>query len=148
MQPYPHVYLAAANGGPSGPVPLSSATLPEITTAAPPEFDGPGGVWSPETLLTAAVADCFVLGFRAISRASKFEWLSLECRVEGVLERVDKGGAHFTRFKTMARLTLPPGADAAKARLLLEKAEHTCLIANSLRSERSLEVTLVTGSTA
>jgi len=148
MQPYPHVYLATASSGPNGPVPVSAAGLPDIATAAPPEFDGPGGTWSPETLLTAAVADCFILTFRAISRASKFEWQALECRVEGVLERLDKGGAYFTRFKTMARLTLAPGADAAKARLLLEKAEHGCLVANSLRSERSLEVTLVTGSTA
>jgi len=148
MHPYPHVYRAAASAAPTGPVPVSAATLPEIATAAPPEFDGPGGTWSPETLLTAAVADCFILTFRAISRASKFEWQALECRVEGVLERLDKGGAYFTRFKTMARLTLAPGADAAKARLLLEKAEHGCLVANSLRSERSLEVTLVTGSTA
>jgi organic hydroperoxide reductase OsmC/OhrA len=148
MQPYPHAYAATARGAPGGPVAVSSAGLPDIATAAPPEFDGPGGVWSPEMLLTAAVADCFILGFRAISRASKFEWLSLECRVEGVLERVEKGGAHFTRFKTLARLTLPPGADESRARLLLEKAEHTCLIANSLRSERSLEVALVTGSAA
>ena len=145
MQPYPHVYAAAASGAPSGSVTVSAATLPDIATTAPPEFDGPGGAWSPELLLTAAVADCFILGFRAISRASKFEWLALECRVEGVLARVDKGGAHFTHFKTMARLTLPPGADEPKARLLLEKAEHTCLIANSLRSERSLEVALVKG---
>jgi organic hydroperoxide reductase OsmC/OhrA len=64
-----------------------------------------------------------------------------------VLERVDNI-AYFTRFKTMAQLTLPPGADAAKAHLLLEKAEHGCLISNSLRSERSLEVTLVTQGAA
>ncbi len=145
MQPYPHVYLAAASGAPGGFVTVSAAGLPEIATAAPPEFDGPGGTWSPEALLTGAVADCFVLGFRAISRASKFEWLALECRVEGVLERVDQGAAHFTRFKTTARLTVPPGADEARARLLLAKAEHTCLVANSLRSERLLEVSIVTG---
>ena len=148
MQPYPHVYLVAASGAPDGTVAVSAAGLPEIVTAAPPEFDGPGGTWSPEALLTAAVADCFVLGFRAISRASKFEWLALECRVEGVLERVEKSGAHFTRFKTTARLTVPPGADEARARLLLEKAEHTCLVANSLRGERSLEVSIVTGQAA
>ena len=145
MQPFPHVYVVAASGAPAGPVSLSAGALPEIATAAPPEFDGPGGAWSPETLLTAAVADCFILSFRAFSRASRFEWSALECRVEGVLERVDKV-AYFTRFKTTARLTLPPGADEVKARLLLEKAEHGCLIANSLRSERSLEVALVTAA--
>src|ERR1022692_721046 len=80
MHPDPHVYTAAANGRPEGTVALTSASLPEIATAPPPEFDGPGDVWSPETLLCASLADCFVLSFRAIARASKLEWSELECR--------------------------------------------------------------------
>jgi organic hydroperoxide reductase OsmC/OhrA len=32
------------------------------------------------------------------------------------------------------------GTDSERAQLLLEKAEHTCLIANSLRAARTLEV--------
>ena len=39
------------------------------------------------TLLIAAVADCFILTFRAVARASRFEWISLGCTVDGVLDR-------------------------------------------------------------
>ena len=39
-----------------------------IESAPPKEFDGPGDQWSPEQLLTAAVADCFVLNFRTMTR--------------------------------------------------------------------------------
>jgi organic hydroperoxide reductase OsmC/OhrA len=142
MHPYPHHYHVAASGTPAGAVAVTSAALPELTTAPPPEFDGPGGTWSPETLLVAAIADCFVLSFRGVARAAKFEWSALECSVEGVLERVD-GVTRFTRFLTHARLAAPAGADAAKAKQLLERAEHVCLIANSLSGTRALEVEIV-----
>jgi organic hydroperoxide reductase OsmC/OhrA len=145
MHPYPHLYTATASGFPEGTVAVNSPRLPEIASAPPPEFDGPGDVWSPETLLCAALADCFVLSFRAVARASKLEWNDVACRVEGVLERVD-GVTQFTRCTTFASLRVPPASDADKARKLLEKAEHVCLVSNSLRGERKLvaEVT-VTG---
>jgi organic hydroperoxide reductase OsmC/OhrA len=137
MQPYPHNYLVRAAGGPSGTVLVSADGVVDIPTAPPPEFDGPGEVWSPETLLCASVANCFILTFRAIARASKFEWNDLSCRVEGVLERAE-GGTQFTRFTTYATLLVPPGTDEAKARKLLEKAEHGCLVTKSLRGAQAL----------
>ena len=142
MHPYPHVYTAAASGRQDGAVALTSAGLPEIASAPPPEFDGPGGVWSPETLLCASLADCFVLSFRAIARASKLEWSELSCRVEGVLERVD-GVTQFTKFTTFASLVVPAGSAAETARRLLDKAEHVCLISNSVRGERTLVAEVV-----
>lgn len=143
MHPYPHVYVAAASGQKEGTIALTSADLPEIPTAAPPEFDGPGGVWSPEVLLCASIADCFVLSFRAIARASKLDWSELDCRVEGTLERIE-GVTQFTKFKTFARLTVPAASSAETAQRLLEKAERVCLVSNSLRGERTLVADVVT----
>jgi organic hydroperoxide reductase OsmC/OhrA len=142
MHPYPHTYTAGASGDPSGTVSVTSTQLPPLETAAPPEFDGPGGAWSPETLLCASLADCFILTFRAVSRAGRLPWLRLECRVEGVLERVERT-SQFTQFKTFATLSVPPGADVSAARKLLEQAEHGCLIANSLRGSRTLEARVI-----
>jgi len=121
---------------------LASPQLPELESAAPPEFGGPGGLWSPETLLCASLADCFVLSFRALSRAARFEWTNLECRVEGLLERVEHV-SRFTSFRTFARLAVADGTDLDKARALLEKAEQSCLIANSLSAERHLQAEIV-----
>lgn len=142
MHPYPHQYRASAKGNPAGAVTVTSPQLPDFETAPPPEFDGPGGVWSPESLLCAAVADCFILTFRGVSRAAKFEWLALECRVLGTLERV-VGKSQFTKFATYAALTVAPGSDNAEARSLLERAEHGCLIANSLLGARTLEAEII-----
>jgi peroxiredoxin-like protein len=142
MHPFPHRYTVNASVRPDGDVPLSTDGVRVIESSPPKEFDGPGNQWSPEGLLTAAVADCFALGFRAIARASKFEWRHLDVRTEGTLERID-GKTLFTRFATHARLQVNAGADIERAKKLLEKAESTCLIANSLRGERhlTLEVT-------
>jgi organic hydroperoxide reductase OsmC/OhrA len=132
----------AASGSASGDIAVSAPDLPTLDTAPPPEFDGPGGKWSPETLLCAAVADCFILTFRAVSRTANLAWSKLECDVEGTLERAT-GGSQFTRFGTAATLTVPPGTDPDKARSLLERAEHGCLIANSLKGTRTLEARVV-----
>jgi organic hydroperoxide reductase OsmC/OhrA len=144
MHPYPHTYRASTRGGPTDLLTVASPGLPELASAPPPEFEGPGGVWSPETLLCAAVADCFVLTFRAIARASKLTWTSLDCQVEGILERVE-GTSRFTRYVTHATLRAPPGTDVARAKLLLEKAEHGCLVANSLTGSRELVCEVIEG---
>ena len=145
MHPYPHLYVASAAAGPSGSVSVTSPRLPEIATAPPAEFDGPGDAWSPETLFVAAIADCFILTFRALAKASHCEWTQLSCRVEGVLDRAE-GVTQFTAYTTYATLEIPPSGDAAKARTLLEKSEHRCLVANSLRGTRSLVAEVVHGT--
>ena len=142
MKPYPHHYAASARARAADSVMISAADLPPIRTAAPPEFDGPGDAWSPEMLLCAAVADCFVLTFRGVARAAHFDWFSLDCRVEGVLEQVGDT-TQFTRFVTTVRLTIAPGADSSKARRLLNRAEYGCLIANSLRGVQTLSAEVV-----
>jgi organic hydroperoxide reductase OsmC/OhrA len=141
MASYPHTYLVHATGTPSGAVPVFADGLQTLPTAPPREFGGPGDLWSPETLLAAAVVDCFILTFRAIARAARLEWVSLECRIEAVLEPLE-GVAQFTQFTTHARLVVAAGVDPGRAERLLEKAEHGCLIANSLRGARALETTI------
>lgn len=142
MHPFPHTYTVNASIRPDGDVPLSTEGVRIIESSPPKEFDGPGNQWSPEGLLTAAVADCFVLNFRAIATASKFPWQRLEARTRGTLDRVE-GRMRFTRFETHAKLHVATGTDIERAKRLLEKSESTCLVANSLSSERHLTVEVV-----
>jgi organic hydroperoxide reductase OsmC/OhrA len=133
MQAYPHRYEVQAAAVPEGSVTLESKGLPSLPSAPPAEFDGPGDQWSPETLFMASVADCFILSFRAIATASKFAWGRIECRAEGVVDRAD-GKAQFTELRLRATLTVPEGANVERAERLLEKAEQTCLVTNSLKA--------------
>lgn len=142
MQGLPHQYRASASGGPRGEVRLSGDGLPELTTTPPPQFGGPEGYWSPETLLTAAIADCFILTFRAIAAASRLEWLELDCEAVAVLDRGERG-MRFTEVTVRPRLTLPADADTGRAEQLLHKAEHGCLVTASLSAQVRLEPQLV-----
>lgn len=138
MQNLPHHYHVSATAVSEGNVELTSPGLAAIESAAPAQFGGPGDCWSPESLLVAAVADCFILTFQAIARASKLEWISLSCDAEGTLDRVDRL-TRFTDFHLKVVLICPPGTDEHKAMHLLEKAEKVCLITNSLSSEIHLD---------
>ena len=138
MDPFPHHYSVQARAQATGSVALSAPGLPPLSSSAPREFGGAGNEWSPETLLCAAVADCFVLTFRAIAQASKLAWQSLELDAEGTLDRVE-GGMRFTGMRLRARLRVPAGSDASRATRLLERSEKSCLITRSLAFEPSLE---------
>jgi organic hydroperoxide reductase OsmC/OhrA len=131
MKPYPHHYHVDASAAAEGTVVLASGVLPALETAPPEQFDGPGDRWSPETLLVGAVADCFVLTFRAIARASGLAWTRLRASASGTLERAEDG-PRFTAIELDAVLSLPAGVDEARAQRLLEKAEHGCLVSRSL----------------
>lgn len=146
MQNLPHRYAVSAAAAPEGNVRLTTTGVPELASNAPAEFGGPGDQWSPETLLTAAVADCFILSFRAIATASKFEWISLSCDVKAVLERIDRV-TQFTAFHEKVVLEIPPGTDESKANRLLEMAERACLVTNSLTAETRLEATVRVAAT-
>lgn len=72
-----------------------------------------------------------ILTFRAVARASGLSWVSLECAVTGTLDRVERT-TRFVAFDIRAHLRVPGGTDAERATRVLEKAERSCLISNSL----------------
>jgi organic hydroperoxide reductase OsmC/OhrA len=138
MQDFPHRYTVTAAATTDGDVRLGSVGISDLLSAPPREFGGPGDKWSPETLLVAAVADCFVLTYRAIARASKLSWVSLSCEVEGTLERIE-GVTRFTSFTVRARLDVPAETSEERALLILGKAEKNCLVTRSLSAEAHLD---------
>jgi len=132
MKDLPHRYMASARSVASAEnVSLESPGLTGFESAGPAEFDGPGTLWSPETLVPVAVADCFILSFRAVAAASRFEWLEIACEVTGVLDKADRA-MRFTEFQLRATLQVAAAVDEARALRVLEKAERVCLISNSL----------------
>jgi peroxiredoxin-like protein len=145
VKPYPHHYSVSGEMEGGAAIRLASPGLPALESAPPAEFDGPGDRWSPETLLVGAVVDCFLLTFRAVARASKYEWTRLHAEAEGVLDRAE-GVTRFTEIRLRAALDAPAGADAATGERLLAKAEKGCLISNSLKCPVHLEATVRAGA--
>ena len=134
----PHLYEVEASAKQEGSIWLESAGLEALESASPAQFGGPGDRWSPETLLVGAAADCFILTFRAVAKASSFAWSELRCEAEGTLDRVERS-TRFTAIRLRAYLRVPAGADEERALRLLEKAERGCLISSSLVCPVELE---------
>lgn len=138
MKDFPHHYKATSEGTNTGNLTARADNLPDIEVAPPKQFDGPGDAWSPEQLFMASLTNCLVLSFRAIARASKLEWHSIECESEGTLAKVEKK-VQFTNVISRVKLFIPATESKEKAGKLLTKAEETCFISNSINCESHLE---------
>lgn len=144
MQAMPHIYKVTADSTQEG-AKLSANGIPDLQTSSPSEFGGPGDKWSPETMLAGAIADCFILTFKAIAQASRFEWLDLRCEVEAELDRVDRKTL-FTAIRIRPSLTISDVGLMEKAERLLHKAEAGCLITNSMTAEISMSIDILVSS--
>ena len=113
-----------------------------INFAAPPEFGGEPGMWTPEHLLLSAVSTCFVATFRAVAEASKLEFQGLEVNVEGSIEK-QEGGYRFTTVTVRPTVTIHHEEDRERTGRLLEKAERICLIARSILATIVLEAKII-----
>jgi organic hydroperoxide reductase OsmC/OhrA len=138
MQPFPHHYTVSAAADLNGDVVLTGERLPRLVSAPPAEFEGPGDRWSPETLVVGAVADCFVLTFRALAKLSKVPWTTLNCDASGTVDREDRT-TRFTAFSMRVSLEVPEGTNQDQAQRLLARTEQACLITNSLEAPCHVE---------
>jgi organic hydroperoxide reductase OsmC/OhrA len=144
MKPLPHLYEVQLAAGADGYARVSSAGIPELQSAPPPDFEGPGDAWSPEHLLLASVETCFLFTLRSVARASKLEFLSLELWGQGKVDRKD-GATRFTEIILRPRLQVPVGTDKDRALRVLEKSEKACLVSASLSTPVRLEPVILVG---
>ncbi|HSL48025.1 MAG TPA: OsmC family protein [Candidatus Deferrimicrobiaceae bacterium] len=138
MKPLPHRYEVVLSGGTTGYAATSAKGSPNLASAPPPEFDGPGDAWSPEELLLAAVATCFMFTLRAVAQVSRVDFISLELTVEGTVDRRD-GRMRFMEIVLRPRLQVPVGTEPERALRVLEKAEKSCIVSASLATPIRLE---------
>ena len=133
-----HAYRVTATwaGGRKGEV-TAQEIRPLIQFSTPPEFKGDPGYWTPEHLLLAAVASCYVATFYALAE-SKLGFLGLEILVEGTLGK-PAGRLRFTNVVLKPTLNIARHEDLELANRLLERAEEGCLIARSLSCPVFLE---------
>lgn len=143
-----HAYRVVAwwNAGKTG-LAKSDAAPNAIHFAAPPQFGGLEGRWSPEDLLLCAVAGCFTTTFRALADYSKFEYLDLEVEVEGCVSKAESG-YEFSGILIRPKLTLSDPQELPRAELLLEKSKKLCLISRALAIPQTFEQRVKTPSRA
>lgn len=114
--------------------------------AAPPQFGGLEGRWSPEDLLLSAVASCFTTTFQAVARYSKFDFLDLEVQVEGVVGKTGSGYA-FSGMVIRPKLTVSDENAQARGLELLKKAKGLCLVSRAVNVAQGFEAQIEVGHT-
>jgi organic hydroperoxide reductase OsmC/OhrA len=138
MRAYPmkfHVQAQATSGRDSLWTTHAEHFSQSLTMAIPPEFDGPGGGFSPEDIYALALQNCFVATFKVFAEKSNLAFENI--RVEGVLDvdRDEKGRPWMARFHLHAHLDGVIQSENAKR--ILEKTAQSCMILNSVRTEKS-----------
>lgn len=103
-----------------------------LQLATPPEFRGGlAGHWSPEDLLVAATASCFVLTLAAVAERCEAPLLDATVTATGHLSRRDDHRLGFTVIELNAVLETVPGGERA-VRAAAAAAEERCLIEQAL----------------
>ena len=118
---------------------LRSPGLSTMEVASPPEFNGPGGFWTPEHLYAAAVNSCFMNTFVAIAQLSNLEFASFKCFATGKLEKEEGRGFRVTEIVLRPTVAVSRERDVERAERILAKAERNCLISNSINTLVTVE---------
>ena len=127
---YQHRVVAWWSSGRSGLAKSDSAPN-SIHFAAPPQFGGLEGRWTPEDLLLSAVASCFITTFRVLAEHSKWEYADLQVEASGIVSKADSGYS-FRQLTLRPHLKVGAEAEISQGRQLLQKAQNLCLVSRAM----------------
>lgn len=125
---------------------LFSDGFPDIRIAAPPEFNGTPGIWTPEHLYVSSVNICLMTTFLAIAENMFLSFTDYSCEGEGKLERVD-GRFMISEIVLRPKITVKKERDRKKAMRVIEKSENACLISNSIKTNVILNPEIIVTGT-
>ncbi len=105
-----------------------------IQVATPAAFGGKGKEWSPEHLFLGSVSSCFMTTYLLFARKSELEVSRFECNIIGQIELTD-GKYQFTHINIFPKIYVADEALKEKAKLVLQKTQQYCLVANSIKAK-------------
>ena len=116
-----------------------------LALSSDPAFRGNATLLNPEQLLVMAASSCQLLSFLAIAARARVDVVAYEDRAEAEMPEAERP-VRITAIRLRPRITVVAensGAQANEARLrqLVAQAHHECYIANSLKTEISVEPT-------
>jgi peroxiredoxin-like protein len=141
-----HTYRVTAwwSSGQTG-ITKSDSAPNAIHFAAPTQFGGLEGRWTPEDMLLSAVASCFTTTFQAVASYSKFEFMDLEVLVEGTVAKTNNGYC-FASIVIRPKLTVSDENAQTRGLELLKKAKGLCLISRALGTTQEFDARIEVGN--
>jgi lipoyl-dependent peroxiredoxin len=120
-----------------GTMTAASGVFENLPYSVKARFEGGVPGTTPEEMIAAAHAGCFIMQFGVLMMQQKITPSALEADSEVTIER-GEGGANITKSALTCRVQVP-GGDAAKIRELGEKAKTSCPVSKALAA---IEITL------
>jgi len=120
---------------------------PDMDFSAPPDSHGHPGVLTPEDAFVAAANTCIMMMFIWAAKRFHLELVSYECRAEGT-KRIELDRTEiFTHIRLWPEIRINAGGESpevveTRARRALSAARKYSLVANSVKSEISIQPTI------
>ena len=116
---------------------LASKACDPIPMAIPPEFEGPGGAYSPEDLYAMSLMNCYLATFKFIAEKSKLVYANINGAATLYVDKGDEKAPWMERVEIIIKLSGCLQLDRAK--VLLEKTKSQCMIINSVKTKVDFE---------
>ena len=111
---------------------------PALQLSSDPSFLGDPRLLNPEQMLVAAASSCQLLSFLAAAARARIEVLEYRDEAEGTMDESEQP-PWVQRIVLRPRIVVGPGTDEDRVRRLVELGHQHCFIANSLKSEITIE---------
>ena len=112
-----------------------------LDVSADPAYRGKPELLNPEQLVVMAVSSCQLLSFLADAARAGVDVRSYDDVAEGFMP-TDQEPIRITSIKLRPRITVAKGPTEARIFELVHQAHEECYIANSLKTEVTVEATI------
>jgi organic hydroperoxide reductase OsmC/OhrA len=122
---------------PSGiqtPFEVKVSSLPAIACAIPPEFQGPGGGYSPEDLYGLAAISCLIATFKVFAEKTSVTYDEITGSCVVTIDRPPGKPVGITTLDITLKVI--NASNKEKALLLLEESKKNCLVTNAMSVEK------------
>lgn len=106
--------------------------------ASDPAFRGDPTLLNPEQLVVLAASSCQLLSFLAVAARARIDVRSYDDEATAEMPEADRP-ARLTTITLRPRVVVGPGPTVERVEHLLDVAHRECFIANSLRTEITLD---------
>lgn len=118
-----------------GGLEIAGAPSPDIV---PPPWTDEAAV-DPEEAFVASISACHMLWFLDLARRDGWTVRAYEDHAVGAMEKNAAGALWISRVALHPRIDWADGPDEAGEAVLHDKAHHLCFIANSVKTEITVE---------
>ena len=110
----------------------------EVRMSSDPAFLGNPDLLNPEQLLLAAASSCQALSFFAVAARARIDVVSYIDEAEGIMPEDDRP-VRVTEIVLRPRIVIAGDVDEERVRHCVHLAHEQCFIANSVKSDITIE---------